>query len=68
MHKVPPLPHCNTLELLTAVNDGFGKGMGNSKATFPFSNLVLFLQLLWNEQDKVGIQHCVKCLSLPSIT
>lgn len=76
MHKVPLLLYCNTPELLTAINDGFGrvlcghkgKEMESSKAAFPFSSLVLFLQLLWKEQDKVGIQHCVKPLSLSSIT
>lgn len=76
MHKVPPLLYCNTLQLLTAINNGFaralcghkGKVKESSKAAFPFSSLVLLLQLLWEEQDKVGIQHCVKPLSLSSIT
>lgn len=73
MHQVTPLLYCNMPELLTAINDGFarsrhnGKVMESLKAAFPFSNLVLFLRLLWKEQDKVGIQHSVKPPSLSSI-
>lgn len=54
MHKVPPLLHCNTLELLTAINDGSGKVKESSKAAFPFSNLVLFLQFFGNNGIRWG--------------
>lgn len=51
MHEVSPLVYCNRLQLLTAINSGFGreicghfgKVMKSSKAIYPFSNPVLFL-------------------------
>lgn len=54
MHEVSPLVYSNRLQLLTAINSGFGgfgreicghfgKVMKSSKAIYPFSNPVLFL-------------------------